>query len=266
MNEPFMLRALAAGLGLALIAAPLGCFVVWRRMAYFGETVSQAGLIGVALGLGLAIDPTLSVLAVTVRVSLLLLVLGRQTKVPLDSILGVLAHTALAVGVIATAQVSTTRNDLLMSILFGDVFSVTAGDLRWIYIGGAGAFAVLVWLWRPLLAVTVHEDMAAAEGISVARTTAIFILLLAFVVAISLKIVGALVTIAFLIIPAASARPFSETPEQMAFFATIFALLSAALGLLVSYSADIPGGPAIVVVLAAIFAISMAATLWRAPG
>jgi zinc transport system permease protein len=266
MNEPFMLRALAAGLGLALIAAPLGCFVVWRRMAYFGETVSQTGLIGVALGLGLSIHPTLAVLAVTLLVSVLLLLLGRQNKVPMDSILGVLAHTALAAGVIAAAQVSSTRNDLLMSILFGDVFSVTAADLRWIYFGGAAALGVLFYLWRPLLAASVHEDMAAAEGVKVREVNAAFVLLLAFVVAIALKIVGALVTIAFLIIPAAAARPFSETPEQMAFFATIFALLSAALGLLISYSADIPGGPAIVVVLAAIFAVSMAATLWRDPG
>jgi zinc transport system permease protein len=266
MNDPFMLRALAAALGLALIAAPVGCFVVWRRMAYFGETVSQTGLIGVALGLGLSIHPTLAVLAVTLLVSLLLLVLGRQNKVPMDSILAVLAHTALAAGVIAAASVSSTRNDLLMSILFGDVFSVTVGDLRWIYIGGALALGALLWLWRPLLAASVHEDMAAAEGVDVARVNALFVLLLAFVVAIALKIVGALVTIAFLIIPAATARPFSETPEQMAFFATIFALLSAAVGLLISYSADIPGGPAIVVVLATIFSISMAATLWREPG
>ncbi len=266
MNEPFMLRALAAGLGLALIAAPLGCFVVWRRMAYFGETVSQTGLIGVALGIALSINPTLSVLLVTIVVSMLLMLLGRQTKIPLDSILGVLAHTALSIGVIAATQVSTTRNDLLMSILFGDVFSVTVADLRWIYIGGALSLAALLYLWRPLLATSVHEDMAAAEGIPVARITAAFILLLAFVAAISLRIVGALVTIAFLIIPAAAARPFSETPEQMAFFATIFALLSAAIGLLISYSADIPGGPAIVVVLASIFAVSMAATLWRVPG
>jgi zinc transport system permease protein len=126
--------------------------------------------------------------------------------------------------------------------------------------------AALFWLWRPLLALSVHEDMAAAEGVPVEQTTAAFILLLAFVVAISLKIVGALVTIAFLIVPAAAARPLSETPEQMAFFATIFALLSAALGLLISYSADVPGGPAIVVVLACIFAVSMAASLWRTTG
>ena len=265
MNEPFMLRALAAGLGLALIAAPLGCFVVWRRMAYFGETVSQTGLIGVALGLALSINTTFAVLVVSLLVALLLLALSRQSKVPMDSILGVLAHTALAAGVLATAQVSTTRNDLLMSILFGDVFSVTAADLRWIYFGGIAALVVLFRIWRPLLAISVHEDMAAAEGVRVPTTNAVFVLLLAFVVAISLKIVGALVTIAFLIIPAAAARPFSETPEQMAFFATIFALLSAAIGLLISYSADAPGGPAIVIVLAAVFAVSMAATLWRAP-
>lgn len=264
MTEQFMLHALAAGLGLALVAAPLGCFVMWRRMAYFGETVSQSGLIGVALGLALAIDTTLSVLMTAIAVSLLLVVMGRQNKVPLDSILGVMAHGALAIGVVAATQINTARNDLVMSILFGDVFSVTRADLYWIYAGGAAALVALLYIWRPLLNVAVHPDLAAAEGVAVDRVSLVFTLLLAVVVAISLKIVGALVTIAFLIMPAASARPFSETPEQMAFFATILALLSVALGLFASYSADIPGGPAVVLVLTVIFAVSMIVSLGRA--
>ncbi len=264
MTEQFMLHALAAGLGLAFIAAPLGCFVMWRRMAYFGEAVSQSGLIGVTLGLAFAINTTVSVLATTLVVSGLLVLLSRQDKVPLDSILGVMAHAALAIGVVATSQINTARNDLLMSILFGDVFSVTRGDLIWIFVAGFAALVVLIKIWRPLLSISVHPDMAAAEGINIDRISLIFVMLLAVVVAISLKIVGALVTIAFLIMPAASARPFSETPEQMAFFATILALLSTALGLLASYSADIPGGPAVVLVLSIVFTISMIVSLGRA--
>jgi zinc transport system permease protein len=258
MTEPFLIRALMAGLGLAFIAAPLGCFVVWRRMAYFGETVAQAGLMGVALGALLSINVTASVLVVTLIVSVLLLLLSRQDLVPFDSLLGVLAHATLAIGVIAAYLIRGPQVDL-MSFLFGDIFAITIQDIRWIYFGGFAALVALAWIWRPLVALAVHEDLAAAEGVQVELVKTIFVLVLALVVAISMKIVGALLTIAFLIMPAAAARPLSETPEQMAFFATIFAMLAVVLGLFISVSMDAPGGPSIVVVLALTFAISMTA-------
>ena len=139
VGEPFLMRALLAGLGLAIVAAPLGCFVVWRRMAYYGETVAQAGLIGVAAGLALSLNLTASVLVVTLAVSALLVLLGRQQVVPFDSLLGLLAHAALAVGVIAASLVRGPQLDL-MAFLFGDIFAITATDLQWIYIGGAVAW------------------------------------------------------------------------------------------------------------------------------
>ena len=249
MTEPFLLRAMLAGLGLALVAAPLGCFVVWRRMAYFGETVAQAGLIGVALGLGLSLNVTASVLLVTLAVSLLLIALSQQSIIPFDGLLGMLAHAALAIGVIAASMVRGPGFDL-MSFLFGDIFAITAIDLQWIFAGGAAALAGLIAIWRPLLSLSVHEDLAAAEGVPVERTKAIFVLLLAFTVAISMKIVGALLTIAFLIMPAVAARPISETPEQMAAMAVILGMLAVAMGLFMSVSMDTPGGPSIVLVLA----------------
>jgi zinc transport system permease protein len=265
MTEPFMLRAMAAGLALALIAAPLGCFVVWRRMAYFGETIAQGGIIGVALGVALSLDVTGTVLAMALAMALLLLLLGRQTRVPLDSILGVLAHAALALGIVLVALVRGPNIDLV-AVLFGDIYAVSHADLRWIIGGGVVAFVALLRIWRPLLSLSVHADLAAAEGVPVERTKAAFVLVLALVVAVALKVVGALLTIAFLIIPAAAARPFAETPEQMAFLATIFAALSVAFGLFVSVSIDVPGGPAIVLVLATLFAIAMTVLALRQKG
>lgn len=262
MAEPFLMRALLAGLGLAVVAAPLGCFVVWRRMAYYGETVAQAGLIGIAVGLALSLNLTASVFAVTLAVSLLLVVLSRQQVVPFDTLLGLLAHAALAIGVIAASLVRGPQLDL-MAFLFGDIFAITTGDLQWIYLGGAAALAALVFIWRPLLALSVHEELAAAEGTSAGRVKLVFMLVLALVVAIAIKIVGVLLTIAFLIMPAAAARPLSETPEQMALFAAIFGALSVAIGLLLSISFDTPGGPSIVVVLAAFFAVSILPTVLR---
>ena len=261
MGEPFLLRALFAGLGLAVVAAPLGCFVVWRRMAYYGETVAQAGLIGIAAGLALSLNLTASVLVVTLVVSALLLLLGRQQIVPFDSLLGLLAHTALAAGVIAASMVRGPLD--LTAFLFGDIFAVTGADLEWIYLGGTLALAVLGFTWRPLLALSVHEGLAEAEGVKGERVKLVFVLVLALVVAIAIKIVGVLLTIAFLIMPASAARPVSETPEQMALFAAIFGGLSVALGLFVSVTFNAPGGPSIVLVLALFFAAAILPTVLR---
>ena len=265
MPDPFLLRALLAGLGLAIVAAPLGCFVVWRRMAYYGETVAQAGLIGVALGLAFSLNLTASVLMVTLAISLLLVVLSRQQVVPFDSLLGLLAHAALAIGVIAASLVRGQQIDL-MAFLFGDIFAITIGDLRWIMFGGAAALVALAFVWRPLLSLSVHEDLAAAEGLPTERLKLVFVLILALVVAIAIKIVGALLTIAFLIMPAAAARPLSETPEQMALFAGIFGMLSVVLGLFVSVAFDTPGGPSIVLMLALFFVVSIIPTILRQRG
>lgn len=262
MLEPFLMRALLAGFGLAIVAAPLGCFVVWRRMAYFGEAVAQAALIGVALSLALALDVTAGVLFVTVAMSGLLLLLGRQQVVPFDSLLGLLAHAALAIGVIAAALIRGPQVDL-MAFLFGDIFAIAQADLFWIYGGGALALVALAFVWRPLLSLAVHEDIAAAEGTATERAKVVFILVLALVVAIAIKIVGALLTIAFLIMPAAAARPLVRTPEQMVVLAALFGLVAVAAGLYLSFALDTPGGPSIVLVMAALFAGSIIPSVAR---
>jgi len=261
-HEPFLARALLAGLGLAMVAAPLGCFVVWRRMAYWGEAVAQAGLIGIALGLALSLDLTASTFLVAAAMCALLLVLARQQIIPFDALLGLLAHAALAIGVIAAALVRGPQIDL-MSLLFGDIFAVTSADLRAIYLGGALALGGLIGIWRPLLALSVDEELAAAEGTRTERTKLIFMLVLAMVVAIAIKIVGVLLTVAFLIMPAAAARPLSGSPEQMAALAGIFAMLAVGAGLLASFSLDTPGGPSIVLVLVMIFAAAIFPTILR---
>jgi zinc transport system permease protein len=259
--EPFLLRALFAGLGLAVVAAPLGCFVVWRRMAYYGEAVAQAALIGVALGLGLSLDLTASVLIVALAVSGLLVLLGRQQVVPFDSLLGLVAHAALAVGVIAASYVQGQPD--LVRFLFGDILAVNTADLRWIYFGGGAALAALVYVWRPLLSLAVHEDLAAAEGTATERAKLVFIVVLALVVAIAIKIVGALLTIAFLIMPAAAARPLADTPEKMAILAAIIGMIAVAGGLFLSVSFDTQGGASIVLVLAALFGVSIFPSVLR---
>lgn len=258
MIEPFLLRALLAGLGLALVAAPLGCFVVWQRMAYFGETVAQASLIGIALGLMLQINLTAAAMAVAVAIAALLVALSRQRQVPMDALLGLLAHAALALGIIATALARGPSIDL-MGYLFGDIFAVTREDLLWIYVGGAIVLVVLAWLWRPLLAVAVHDELAAAEGVNRDLYKGVFVLLLAVTIAVAMKVVGILLVIAFLIMPAVAARPYAATPEAMAAFAAALAAAGVGGGLWLSYKLDVPGGPAIVLALAIMAIGSLAA-------
>jgi zinc transport system permease protein len=260
--EPFLLRALLFGLGLAVVAAPLGCFVVWRRMAYYGEAIAQAALIGVALALALSLDLTAGVLIVTLAVSGLLLLLGRQQVVPFDSLLGLIAHAALAAGVIAASLASGRQPDL-MGFLFGDILAITVGDLYWLFVGGAIALSALVAVWRPLLSLSVHEDLAAAEGTATERVKLVFVMVLALVVAIAIKIVGALLTIAFLIMPAAAARPLARTPEAMALLAGAFGIVAVAAGLFMSVTLDTPAGASIVIVLAALFALSILPSVVR---
>jgi zinc transport system permease protein len=254
--EPFVLRALAAALALAVVAAPLGALVIWNRMAYFGETVSQASLIGIALGLYLGMDLTAPVILVTLAVAGLLILLSRQKIVPLDAILGLMHHGALALGVILTLGLSGPSVDL-MGYLFGDIYAVTATDLVWIYGGGALVLAALSQLWQPMLRLAVHEELASAEGVPRDLVKAIFIVLLSLTIAIAIKIVGALLVIAFLIVPAVAARPFSATPERMAVLGATVAALSVLLGIALSLRFDVPGGPAIVLFMAIIAGVSV---------
>jgi zinc transport system permease protein len=260
--DPFLLRALIAAVGVGIIAAPLGCLVVWRRMSYFGGTIAHGGLLGVALGLALGIDLTLGVVLVSVVTGAILAGLGRQRLVPSDSLLGILSHAALAGGVVAASLLTGQRLDL-MGYLFGDVLAVSGTDLAWLAIGGSFVLAIIAGLWRTLVAVAVHEDLAAAEGLPVARAEAALIVVLALTVAIAMKIVGVLLIISFLVMPAAAARPFVSTPEQMVLLAAIVGAVSSALGLAISMSVDVPGGPAIVLVLSA---VSLIAIGWTAAG
>jgi zinc transport system permease protein len=256
MLDDFFVRAIVAGIGVAIVAGPLGCFVVWRRMAYFGATMAHSALLGVALGFLLEIQPYLGVMAVTVLVAILLVLLQRSRGLSDDTLLGILAHTALAVGLVVIGLMTWIRLDL-MGYLFGDILAVTTTDIFWIYLGGAGVLVTLAGIWRHLLATTVHEDLARAEGVPSVQVRLIFMLLIALVIALAMKLVGVLLIVSLLIIPAATARRFARTPEQMAVIAAFLGAAAVILGLQGSLHLDMPSGPAIVVAAAAFFAMSL---------
>jgi len=254
--DDFFVRAMLASVGVAAMAGPLGCFVVWRRMAYFGDTTAHAALLGIGIGLFLGIDLTLGVGAVTISVALLLLALETRAGLALDTLLGIMAHTSLALGVIVIAMMPGVRVDLT-SYLFGDVLAVSRGDIAVILGLAIAVLTIVTRIWRGLVAATMDAELAAAEGLQPARSRVAFVLLLAVVIAAAMKIVGVLLVTALLIIPAAAAQRWSRSPEQMAVMATGIAIVSAIGGLFLSLYLDTPSGPSIVVAAAAIFVVSL---------
>lgn len=254
--DDFFVRALVAGFGVAVVAGPFGCFVVWRRMAYVGDTMAHSALLGIALGFLLGVDPRFGVTAVVVAVALLLVGLGRSRRLPLDTLLGILAHASLALGLVVLAMMAWLRVDLF-AYLFGDILAISGADIAVIYGGGAVALFGLAVAWRPLLASTVDADVARAEGMPVVFAHLAFMLLLALVVAVSMRVVGVLLITSLLVIPPAAARRLAATPEGMAVVAAGVGLVSVAGGLSASLYLDVPSGPAVVVAAAFLFAVSL---------
>ena len=247
----FLLFALLGGLGVATVAGPLGSFVVWRRMAYFGDTLAHSALLGISIGFLLDINLNVAVIFCCVGLALVLVTLQRQRMVATDTLLGIMAHSALSLGLVAVALLEI-RVDL-MSYLFGDLLAVSEQDLYWVFGGGVGVLLLLKLLWQPLLAITINEELAHVEGVNVPITRLILMLLIAVVIAIAMKIVGLLLITSLLIIPAAAARKLARTPEQMAMGAAGVGCMSVIGGLTMSWHLDTPAGPSVVVASLAIF-------------
>ncbi|WP_158965811.1 metal ABC transporter permease [Chachezhania sediminis] len=265
MLDDFFLRALLAALGVALAAAPMGCFVVWRRMAYFGDATAHAGILGIALALATDMPPMPAVLIAALAMASAATALTGRARA-MDTALGVLAHSALAAGLVAVALLGHVRLDL-MSYLFGDILAVSKGDLVTIWVGAALVLALLVWRWNPLLAATLSPDLARAAGRNPRHDAFGLTLALAIVVAVALKVVGVLLITALLILPAAAARPLVRTPEAMALVATVLAVAAAIGGLELAFAFDTPAGPSIVCTAAGLFVVTTAlAGLIRALG
>lgn len=251
----FWLRALLAGIGIALVAGPFGSFVVWRRLAYFGDTLAHSAMLGIALGLMLDLNLTFGVLVVGALLAAILHWTMRGQRLPGDTALGILSHASLSLGLVLLSFMETVRLDLI-GYLFGDILAVTRLDLLWIYLGGGASLAVLLLLWKPLLAMTVHEDLARVEGVAVDRIQLLFMLLMALLVALMLKIVGLVLVTSLFIIPAATARRFAATPEGMAFGAAACGCIAVGAGLTASLFYDTPAGPSIVVAATLLFLLS----------
>ncbi len=253
----FLVLAIAAALGVALVAGPLGAFVVWRRMAYFGDTLAHSALLGVAAALWLQISPGFSVAAVCLILALVLIFLQHQSSLAIDTLLGILSHSSLALGLVAIYLIPGARTNL-ETLLFGDLLTVTAGEVAAIWFTGISVLLMVTLLWRQLLSITVHEDLARADGIAVNRVRNLLMLSLALVIAIAMKVVGVLLITALLVIPAATARRYARSPEAMAVFASLLGCLAVIVGIAASWFWDTPAGPSIVLAASLVFVFSLA--------
>lgn len=245
-----------AGFLLALAAGPLGSFVVWRRMSYFGDTLAHASLLGVAFGLLLNVSPFYAVIAVTLLLSLLLVWLERRPHLAIDTLLGILAHSALSLGLVVVSLMSNVRVDL-MAYLFGDLLSVTPVDLYTIAAGVVIVLGVLALNWRSLLSITISPELAQVDGVNIQRTKLVLMLVTALTIGVAMKFVGALIITSLLIIPAATARRFARSPEQMAGIAVLVGILAVTIGLSFSAWYDTPAGPSVVLGASLMFMLSM---------
>lgn len=264
MFDDFFIRALIAGVGLAIIAGPLGSFIVWRKMAYFGETMSHAGLLGVALGISLNISIIASVFAIGLIISFSLIFLQSRNTLSNDTLLGIISHATLAIGLIIISFMNGLNIDL-MGFLFGDILSVTMQDIFVIYVGGSFILAILFMNWRSLLTATISTDLAQTEGLNPRKSNLIFTLLVAGVIAMAMKVIGIILVTSLLIIPAATSRKFATTPEGMAILASLLGVFAVIAGLFGSLEFDTPSGPSIILSAFGLFLLSASplTILWQ---
>jgi len=256
MFDDFFIRALIAGIGIAIIAGPLGCLVIWRRLSYFGDTLSHSALLGVTLAYAFSINITLSVFVISSIVAILLINLQTRTKLAGDSLLGLLAHSTLAIGLVLIGFLSSIRFDL-MGLLFGDILAVTTEDIALVWIGGIIILGILYYIWKSIFSATVNYDLAAAEGMRPEISNFIFTLLLAAVIALSIKMIGALLITGLLLIPAAIARNLSNSPKQMIIISVLAGIASVVIGLFTSLELNTSSGPSIIVASLALFVLSL---------
>ncbi len=250
MLDDFFARALAAGIGVALAAAPFGCFLIWRGMAFAGDAVTHSSLLGIALALALGINLPLGIAAVGCLFAVFLFAMRKRLAD--DSALAIGAHAALALGVILLFALREPIN--WEGYFFGDLLAAGESDLLSVYLICA-ILAVGLWLMRrPLLMTTISPDVAQIENRRLRRAELLFYLMLAVFIGIAVRIAGLLLVNALMIIPAAAARPLSRTPEGMAAMAAAIGAMSALGGLCASLYLDLPAGPAIAATACLFFA------------
>ena len=257
LNPPtFLVMALIGGLLIAIIASPLGVFMVWQKQSYFGATLAHSALLEVSLSLLFDLNPTLAIIFVSISIGMILFFLEQKSLLSTDTLLGILAHSSLAFGLIILSFQPSVQVDL-MNYLFGDILSINQLDIILLI---SLLVAVLIYFanyWNQLLNLTLNKELAKIDGINIKNVQLAYILLLALLISLAIKIVGILLITSLLIIPAAAAHKLAKSPEQMLIYSLVIAIISVTGGLLASVMQDTPTGPSIVVCATLIFLASL---------
>lgn len=256
MLDDFFIRALIAGLGVSLITGPMGCFTIWRRLSFFGDTLAHSALLGVTMALTFELNIPLAVFVISSIIAVMLLSLQKKTRLPGDALLGLLAHSSLAIGLVVIGFLSNIRFDV-MGLLFGDILAVNKVDILIIWIGGALILIILKFIWKSLFAATVNYDLAEAEGMKPDRASIIFTILMAAMIAIAIKMVGLLLITGMLIMPASMARNLSDNPSKMVVLSIVGGIMSVSIGLFASLEFNSPSGPSIITAALILFLLSL---------
>ncbi|WP_053981742.1 iron chelate uptake ABC transporter family permease subunit [Marinagarivorans algicola] len=251
----FLIYALISAFAIAIVAGPLGAFVVWQRLAYFGDTLAHGALLGVALGLFASINITLAITLCCLSLAAILLWLQRSPQLGDDSLLGLLSHSALAAGLVSVSLMGNSVD--LFSYLFGDLLTTDASDTILIVTVCMMVLGILCVFWRKLLLSVIDANLAKVEGIPVALMRALLLFAIAIVVAFAMRVVGVLLITAMLIVPAVASRRLTQSPESMAIGASIIGCIAVAMGMWASYWYATPAGPSIVLAASGIFVITL---------
>ena len=265
------MSALIAPLVLAVIAGPVGCLIVWRRMAYFGDAIAHSALLGVALGLFIGFSPNIGVTLICAIFAVLLVYLQHRRKLSIDTLLGILAHGALAFGLLLVfwsaletghdthngSNHSIDPHTLLEIYLLGSLENISMNQNIILIVGASLIAVILKLIWEPLILMTLNIDLARAEGVPTLRLQYIMMGIMTALVVMGLQITGVLFITSLLIMPAAAARQISTTPEKMIIWSIIFAFSGVLTGYMASHEAHLPPGPSIVSALTIIFIISL---------
>ncbi len=253
--EDFISRALISSLAVAIIAGSLGCFVIWKRLSYFSDSISHSALLGVGLGIISGLGINFGLIIVGIIFAVLVVFLQNRGMLSNDAILGIFSHIALSIGIVVLGFVGDPNTDYF-AYLFGDILSITVSDIYWIFVVLAIVLVLLFIYWKKLLLLTLNEELATAEGLNKIFYELLFMFLIALAVTVSVRIVGVLLITSLLIIPPAIARVFSRSPLSMIFGSIVVSVITVIIGLYASIGFDIATGPAIVITLGFFFIFS----------
>ena len=258
--DPLLLKLFFAGFGIAISAAVIGVFVLWKKMAYFSDAISHATIFGLAFAAIIEVMPIYGVIFCSIIFCLLMFYLAHQKFYSNDVVIGISSYILLALGLILIAVFSVNVN--LHLYLFGDLLVINNSDIFLIYFSLIIVLIAVFCGYKKMLMICINDDLAKISGIKTDKIQLQFLLLLAFLVAILVKIIGILLITSMLVMPAAIARIYAKNPLAMIILSIIFAIISVALGIISAFIFDLPIAAAIISLMAVILIFSFLFKKW----